>query len=101
MKRTVTPEWLEDDLGTAHEITASLADLRRINCWFGGVRTLRMMIEEVARRTGRHSLTLLDVGAGSGDVPLAARDQLVKRGIDVQVTLVDRAVTHIASARPI
>ena len=67
MRRTVTPEWLDVDLGTPEEIAASLADLRRINRWLGGVRTMRKLVEAVAQRLGRRSLTVLDVGAGSGE----------------------------------
>jgi ubiquinone/menaquinone biosynthesis C-methylase UbiE len=37
----------------------------------------------------------LEIGAGLGDVPLAARRALAKDGITLQVTLLDRIGTHL------
>ena len=52
MERVVIPELLDDDAGSAAEVSASLADLGRINRWFGGVRVLSRLVEQVAERTG-------------------------------------------------
>ena len=69
MKRIPTRELLDTDSGTPAEIAASLADLRRVNRWFGGVSTTQWMIELVSEAIGKSSLSLLEVAAGSGDVP--------------------------------
>lgn len=95
MRRVVIPELLDSDAGTAAEISASLRDLDRINRWFGGNRTLEALLLEVAQRTGKQELTLLDVGSGAGDTAMIARTRLSRHGIDLTSTLMDRAATHL------
>lgn len=128
MKRVVTPELLDTDAAPPREVRRTLADLRRINRWFGGISTTRRMMEKVVARLhllsngrlsngrlsdgcptlvapgfgapGRGSsssppqLTLLDVGAGSGDVSLTAARQL-RPSAQVTVTLMDRMPAHL------
>jgi ubiquinone/menaquinone biosynthesis C-methylase UbiE len=98
MKRAVTAELLDTDSGTPAEIAASLGDLRRINRWFGGIATTQTMIEQVADQLNINSLSLLEVAAGSGDVPRIAAQRLKARGIQLEITLLDRAASHFNSA---
>ena len=95
MKRVPTAELLDTDCGTAAEVAASIGDLRMINRWFGGISTTAAMIQHVARVAQRPSLSLLEVAAGSGYVPETARSQLQSRGVELQVTLLDRATSHL------
>lgn len=95
MQRVRIPELLDSDSGTPEEIAASLSDLKRINRWFGGVATTCGMIEYVARETGARSFSLLEVGAGQGDVPRAARERLTRLGVRLEVCLLDRASSHL------
>jgi ubiquinone/menaquinone biosynthesis C-methylase UbiE len=95
MKRVVTAEMLDTDSGTPAEIAASLGDLRRINHWFGGVATTEEMVRRVAREINVSSLSLLEVAAGSGYVPEAARERLQNQRLNLQVTLLDRAPSHL------
>jgi ubiquinone/menaquinone biosynthesis C-methylase UbiE len=95
MKRTVIPELLDTDAGTPAEITASLCDLRNINRRFGGIATSEAMVQSVAERLGARTLSLLEVAAGSGYVPLNVRQRLERRGIRLEVTLLDRAKSHL------
>jgi len=98
VRRTVIPELLDSDAGTPGEIQASLADLRLINRWFGGTSTTAALVQRVIREVSDRKLSLLDVGAGSGDIPIAVARQLQQRGIELEVTLLDRAVTHLPAA---
>ncbi|HYG99131.1 MAG TPA: methyltransferase domain-containing protein [Terriglobales bacterium] len=100
MKRVVIPELLDSDLGSPDEVRTSLADLRRINRWFGGMSTTRALVKRVVDRTGRTKLSLLEVAAGSGDIPLATAHQLRKTGVDLEITLLDRATSHLDGFRP-
>lgn len=100
MKREVVPELLDVDSGTEDEIRSSLADLRRINRWFGGISTTRAMLDLVASQSEMRSFSLLEVAAGSGDVPLEAARQLQARGVNIKVALLDRSVTHLNGYRP-
>ncbi|MGC2185517.1 MAG: methyltransferase domain-containing protein [Terriglobales bacterium] len=98
MKRVATPELLDTDCGTPAEITASLADLRRINRWFGGVATTEDMVWRVAREISSSSLSLLEVAAGTGYVPQTARERLLHRGLSLQITSLDRAASHLMNS---
>ena len=113
MIRVPTPELLDTDAGTPAEIAASLNDLRRINRWFGGTRTSIDLIRRVASDDGASGvparrpspdvifpplrLSLLEIAAGSGYVPQTARNHLAQKGIRLDVTLLDRVASHVAS----
>src|ERR1700726_2833184 len=97
MKRVAISELLDTDAGTSDEVAASLCDLRRVNRWFGGVATTADMVNRVARETRRSSLSLLEVAAGSGYVPETARQRLERHGLHLQVTLLDRAPSHLTN----
>jgi ubiquinone/menaquinone biosynthesis C-methylase UbiE len=100
MKRVAISELLDTDAGTPDEVAVSLCDLRRINRWFGGVATTEDMVDRVARETRRSSLSLLEVAAGSGYVPETARQRLERHGLHLQVTVLDRAPSHLSNAHP-
>jgi ubiquinone/menaquinone biosynthesis C-methylase UbiE len=95
MKRKIIPEWLDDDMGTPAEISASLVDLRHINDWFGGTHTTAALLRRIAEESSQTTLSLLEVGAGAGDVPAAAQRIFEKNGHRLQVTLLDRMWTHL------
>jgi len=95
MQRRPVPELLDDDLGTPAEIATSLRDLQRINDWFGGTRTAIRLLQQVARDTGLRSMSLLEIGAGNGHVPVATREPLARHGIDLRITLLDRVSSHL------
>ncbi|HEY4931275.1 MAG TPA: methyltransferase domain-containing protein, partial [Terriglobales bacterium] len=97
MQRKVIAELLDDDLGTPEEIAKSLVDLRHINNWFGGTATTTLLLRRIAQETGQTKLSLLEIGAGLGDVPLEARRALAKDGITLRVTLLDRLGSHLPS----
>jgi ubiquinone/menaquinone biosynthesis C-methylase UbiE len=95
MKRVVIPEWLDTDSGTPAEIATALSDLRHINQWFGGISVTQSMIATIAAKIGASALSLLEVAAGAGFVPQAGAIRLLKLGVHLQVTLLDRAPSHL------
>ncbi len=95
MKRAIIAELLDSDSGTPAEIVTALADLQRVNRWFGGVATTQSLVQYVAEKLGTSSLSLLEVAAGSGYVPEATRQRLQNRGVRLEVTLLDRAPSHL------
>jgi ubiquinone/menaquinone biosynthesis C-methylase UbiE len=95
MKRVATPELLDDDLGTPAEVAVSLNDLRHINQWFGGTRTTITLLRQIARQSKAEELSLLEIGAGAGDVPRFAKRALAQRGVTLNVTLLDRSLSHL------
>jgi ubiquinone/menaquinone biosynthesis C-methylase UbiE len=99
MKRVITAELLDTDAGTPKEVRDSLADLRLVNRWFGGAATTEWMVDRVLRKTNASTLSWLEVGAGSGDVPEFVRRRLEQRGVQVEVTLLDRVASHLNGNR--
>jgi SAM-dependent methyltransferase len=95
MQRVVTPEILDSPDCPPHEAEESLRDLGRINRWFGGVSTTRKLIERVASATGKKHFSLLEVAAGFGEVPRIAAKQLARKGITLDVTLLDLKRSHL------
>lgn len=95
MKRRATRELLDDDLGTPAEIEDSLQDLRWFNRWFGGLATTRTLFETAAQVTGHRKFTVLEVASGDGYVMQTVANDLAEKGIQLDITLLDRAATHL------
>ena len=95
MKRRPTPELLDTDSGTAEEVAETLRDLQSFNGRLGGVSTTRDLIHTVARRTSRNNFSLLEIAAGTGFVPMQASQALSRQGVNLDITLLDRAPTHL------
>jgi ubiquinone/menaquinone biosynthesis C-methylase UbiE len=97
MQRIDAPEILDSDACSACDVEVSMRDMGRVNRWFGGVATTQKMVERAARISRATNLSLLEVAAGSGEVPAMVRQRLSRRGIDLEVTLLDRASSHLAA----
>lgn len=95
MQRVDAPEILDSDGCSAREVQAALGVLGRINRWFGGVTTTQKMVERVAHESGAKQFSLLEVAAGLGEVPELVRQRVARRGIRLEVTLLDRARSHL------
>jgi hypothetical protein len=95
MRRVDAPEILDSDACSPSDVEATLQDLGRVNRWFGGVATTQKMVERVAQVSGLKHFSLLEVAAGSGEVPELVRQRLSRRGIKLDVTLLDRARSHL------
>ncbi|HUO15629.1 MAG TPA: methyltransferase domain-containing protein [Verrucomicrobiae bacterium] len=95
MKRVSRQEILDSNDCPPDERAASLRDLNRINRWFGGVTTTRELIERVVEKTGKRHFSILEVAAGYGEVPKVAARQLSRKGITLDVTLLDRLRSHL------
>ena len=96
MQRVDAPEILDSDACSPADVQATLRDLGRVNRWFGGVATTQKMVERAAQVSGSKHFSLLEVAAGSGEVPEVVRRKLARRGITLDVTLLDRAQSHLA-----
>ena len=95
MQRVDAPEILDSDACSPADVETSMRDLGRVNRWFGGVATTQKMVERVAQASGMKRFSLLEVAAGSGEVPAKVRQTLARRGITLEVTLLDRARSHL------
>jgi ubiquinone/menaquinone biosynthesis C-methylase UbiE len=88
-------ELLDDDLGTSAEIAASLRDLRWFNRYFGGVSTSRRLFEDISRSFGGRRFSALEVASGDGYLMKTVAGELMRAGIQLDVTLLDRAASHL------
>lgn len=95
MKRVVTPELLDSDLGTPEEIHDTLLDLRGFNQNFGGFNSMTAMLGKVAERCGTRQISFLDVAGGTGEVAETVSARLRKEGVALRAAVLDRAVSHM------
>ena len=82
------------DTAPREQAERSLADLVRLNRYFGGHFVLRRMLSELVRPSERFSV--LDAGAASGDMAGVIRSAYPK----ARVTCFDQRPLHLASAPP-
>lgn len=89
-------ELLDGPLDDQPALVANLRDLARINRWLGGRRATELAIDRLA--PGHAPITVLDVGTGGADIPLA----LIERGRatrrHVAVTGLDSRAEVVAAA---
>jgi SAM-dependent methyltransferase len=100
MKRRPIDELLDTDAGTPAEVATSIQDLLNINLWFGGVSSSVAMLQRVVAKLKRPHLSVLDVASGSGEVSRRVVSRMAEKGIQVEVTLLDRARSHLGNHFP-
>ena len=83
-----------DDLAA---LAGNLRDLRRINRWLGGVQLSAAGIEALAAH--RPEVTLLDIGTGGADIPIALLQAAHRRGRRLAVVGIDSRPEIVAAAR--
>jgi ubiquinone/menaquinone biosynthesis C-methylase UbiE len=100
MKRKPSRELLDDDAGSPQEVAESLADLRFVNRWFGGVSTTHSLLRRAISRQNSTRVSMLEVAAGSADVALQNQQVFENNGIQISVTALDRSASHLPSGVP-
>jgi ubiquinone/menaquinone biosynthesis C-methylase UbiE len=92
-------ELLDGPLDDLDELAGNLRDLRRVNRVLG----VRLSRAAMARLDGagdaRAPLTLLDVGTGGADIPVALLADAAKAGRSLRVTAIDERPEVIEAAR--
>src|SRR5438477_10249298 len=92
-------ELLDQGAGSEAERRASLRDLRRLNRWLGGTAASRRELTELIRRLVLKDLSLLDIGTGSADLPLALAAWAERKGVRLRAIGIDCKIEHLAVAR--
>lgn len=67
-QRSLELEHLDKGDYTSEEYEGCIIELKRVNRWLGDVRALRHSVLNEIERTGAASFSVLDVGAGSGEL---------------------------------
>jgi ubiquinone/menaquinone biosynthesis C-methylase UbiE len=98
-QRSHEPEHIDKGDYTPEEYEGCLAELRRVNRWLGDVSALRRSVLPDIEREGAREFTLLDVGAGTGEllreVALSARSRGVTARL-VGLELNERAASGLS-----
>lgn len=92
-------EILDDPATDAGVVRRSLEDVSLANALFGGRRAVLRELARMFQRARGASLTLLDVGTGSGDVPDAARRLASRAGVRLQTFGLEASQVLAQSAR--
>lgn len=93
-------ELLDDLAADPAQVRESLHHITRANRWFGGSWAVRWAVgRALARDPDARTITLLDVGAGSGDLAAEAVGAARRRGATVRVIALERNRTAAAMLR--
>jgi ubiquinone/menaquinone biosynthesis C-methylase UbiE len=95
-RRIDAVELLDGQLDDPAALAGNLRDLRRINRWLGGVRLSADAIDALAAH--REQLTVLDVGTGGADIPVALLARAEDRGRGLAVVGIDSRPEVLAAA---
>jgi len=91
MKRLISPELL-DSVGPefpTEELRRNLGHIRIVNRFLGGTRASLAHIRRLASSAGLKTLSVLDIGTGSADIPLSITGWCRLAGIEVRVVCLD------------
>jgi SAM-dependent methyltransferase len=96
------PERLDLGDATESQIVQSLAEMWRINRYLGGLRALTMHLYPLLsnlQRTQKRTITILDLGTGSAEIPCAIVRWAKQHGIQVHMIAVDLLPRHLRVAQ--
>lgn len=95
-------ELLDGPLDDQAALTGNLRDLRRINGALGGARLSQRAIDRLLAVAPTHldasPISILDVGTGGADIPVALLAEARRRGQELEVVAVDARPEVIAAA---
>jgi SAM-dependent methyltransferase len=98
-RRSHEPELLDDLSIVGSELDRTLVELRRVNKYLGGASATLAALTPMMLKRQAKSYRLLDIGAGSGDLPASIVRWARKRGIDVHIVAADINPYTCAHAR--
>lgn len=94
------PEWMDRPDNTPAELEGALHDIRSVNRLLGGSKTLvDAILPHLASAPPERPLTILDVGTGGADVPVAIAAAAHRLGRSVRIVGIDRDAVTIDLAR--
>lgn len=100
MPRVRTPELMDAPDASRAELDGALRFIRAINRRLGGISALLSSLSSWSQNWPKdRPITLLDVGTGSADIPVAARKWAISRGYDLRILGVDSHFTTLDLAR--
>lgn len=98
-KRIYEEELLDAGEGTDDDVARSLSDLRRVNRFLGGRKVVLRAISSCLDDTSLERVSLLDVGTGSADLPMAVAASCKARGLETFIAAVDISERNLRISR--
>jgi SAM-dependent methyltransferase len=100
MRLRLAHELLDEDHGSPAEIRRSLGDLWWINQHLGGLSSWHRLLGlwQAGSVAAPSAISLLDLGAGTGEMAAAIAAELRGRGLAVRVFALDRRLAHLRGA---
>lgn len=92
-------EMLDRPAEHSDHLGPGLAEVRLVNRWLGGTAIALDFVQREFEASGRRRLTLLDVAAGTADIPLTAMVWARAHGLQLDVTASDVSEQVLALAR--
>lgn len=100
MKRRVDPEFIDDPATPTERLEYLLRCVRTVNRRMGGISMLLDSLKAWSSRWPRdREITLLDIGTGSGDIPLAAVEWAERAGFRLRAVGIDASPRVLDVAR--
>lgn len=100
---TNAEEFLDGPLDDPATLAGNLRDLRRVNRALGGVRLSRLAVDRLLSAAPTHldasPISIIDVGTGAGDIPVALLAEARRRGRRLEVVAVDARPEVLEAAR--
>lgn len=99
-QRRITPELMDDPQVDHNDLAVSLKFIRMVNRWLGGTAAALRQLQRWSRNWPKdRTITILDIGTGSADIPLAIATWARARGHRVKITAVDLHAATLQLAR--
>ena len=98
-ERIYEEEKLDAGEGTDEDVAHSLSDLRRINRFLGGRKVILRALAHCLDDPSSQYVSLLDVGTGSADIPMAVAADCRRRGLESFITAVDISERNLRVSR--
>ncbi|MGH2465713.1 MAG: methyltransferase domain-containing protein [Candidatus Limnocylindrales bacterium] len=89
-------ELLDEALDDPAALDGNLRDLRRVNRWLGGVALSAAAVAALA--PGAIRLSLVDIGTGGADVPMALLERAGRQDRGLSITALDNREEIVAAA---
>ncbi|MFF2886472.1 methyltransferase domain-containing protein [Paenibacillus sp. NPDC057967] len=97
--RELKPEYMDDRTQGGPELQEALVHLRRLNRLFGAASPTLYGVKRLWKAAGSpKELSILDIGAGSGDVNRKLLQWALEEGVRLNVTLVDTTEEAVKEA---
>ena len=91
-KRNRLPEWMDQPDISPKLHQQALVGLSRLNYFSNSTGILWKPLSELARHSKQsNNISVLDIAAGSGDIPLALAQRAKKSGINIRFTVTDKS----------